>query len=137
MTPEQVKLVQESFKLVAPIADTAADIFYDRLFATAPQVRAMFPQDMKDQKKKLMQMIGTAVANLHQVDKIADAVAKLGARHVKYGVKDEHYDIVGAALLFTLKQGLGDKFTPDIESAWTATYGLLAGVMKDAAKNAA
>ncbi|MBC8790434.1 MAG: hemin receptor [Tagaea sp. CACIAM 22H2] len=137
MTPEQVKLVQESFKMVAPIADTAADIFYDRLFATAPQVRAMFPQDMKDQKKKLMQMIGTAVTNLHQVDKIADAVAKLGARHVKYGVKDEHYDIVGAALLFTLKQGLGDKFTPDTESAWTATYGLLAGVMKDAAKNGA
>ncbi|MBN9495846.1 MAG: hemin receptor [Alphaproteobacteria bacterium] len=135
MTPEQVKLVQESFKLVAPIADTAADIFYDRLFATAPQVRAMFPQEMKDQKKKLMQMIGTAVTNLHQVDKIADAVAKLGARHVKYGVKDEHYDIVGAALLFTLKQGLGDKFTPDTQAAWTATYGLLAGVMKDAAKN--
>lgn len=68
---------------------------------------------------------------------VADAVAKLGARHVKYGVKDKHYDIVGAALLFTLKQGLGDKFTPDTESAWTATYGLLAGVMKDAAKNAA
>lgn len=137
MTPEQVKLVQESFKSVAPIADAAADIFYDRLFATAPQVRALFPQDMKDQKKKLMQMIGTAVANLHQVDKIADAVAKLGARHVKYGVKDEHYDIVGAALLFTLKQGLGDKFTPDTQAAWTATYVLLAGVMKDAAKTGA
>jgi hemoglobin-like flavoprotein len=137
MTPAHVKLVQESFKLVAQIADTAADIFYDRLFATAPQVRALFPQDLKDQKKKLMQMIGTAVTNLHQVDKIADAVAKLGARHVKYGVKDEHYDVVGGALLFTLKQGLGAKFTPEVEAAWTETYGLLAGVMKDAAKNGA
>lgn len=137
MTPEQIKLVQDSFKSVAPIADAAADIFYARLFEVAPQVRPMFPQDMSGQKKKLMQMIGTAVNSLHQVDTIVAAVQDLGRRHVGYGVKDEHYDIVGAALLYTLGKGLGEAFTPEVEKAWAETYGLLASVMKDAAAKAA
>ncbi|MEO0763940.1 MAG: globin family protein, partial [Pseudomonadota bacterium] len=127
MTPEKVALVQESFKKVAPIADTAADIFYDKLFLMAPDVRPMFPEDMSEQKKKLMQMIGTAVSNLHQADIIVGAVEDLGRRHVGYGVEERHYDVVGAALLDTLAAGLGDAFTAEVKDAWTETYGLLAG----------
>jgi hypothetical protein len=86
MTPEQVRLVQESFAEVAPIADTAADLFYDRLFTIAPDVRPLFPDDLSQQKKKLMQMLGTAVTNLHQVETIIPAVQTLGRRHADYGV---------------------------------------------------
>ncbi len=133
LTPEKVKLVQDSFKLVEPIADTAADIFYDDLFEKNPSVRPMFSDDMTKQKTALMGMLGTAANNLHQVEKIVPAVQELGARHVGYGVKDEHYDAVAGSLLFTLEKGLGDKFTPDVKEAWTETYVLLAGVMKEAA----
>ena len=86
MTPEQITLVQASFQKVVPIAGTAADLFYDRLFETAPQTRALFPQDMAEQKKKLMAMLGTAVANLHKLDTILPAVQALGQRHKGYGV---------------------------------------------------
>ena len=137
MTPEQIALVQDSFKSVAPIADTAADLFYGRLFEVAPQLRPMFPQDMSEQKKKLMQMIGVAVNSLHQIETIVEPVQDLGHRHVGYGVKDEHYEIVGGALLWTLGQGLGDAFTPEVEEAWAEAYGLLATVMKEAAAEAA
>ena len=137
MTPEQIAMVQDSFKAVVPIAGPAADIFYGRLFEVAPQLRLMFPQDMTEQKKKLMQMIGVAVNNLHQVETVVSAVQELGRRHVDYGVKDEHYDIVGGALLWTLGQGLGDAFTPEVEAAWAEAYGLLATVMKEAAAEAA
>ena len=136
MTPEQVKMVQASFAMVEPIADTAADIFYDRLFEIAPDVRPMFPADMKDQKKKLMQTLSVAVKNLHKVETILPVVEELGARHVGYGVKDEHYDSVGAALLYTLEAGLGDDWTPELCDAWTETYLTLAGVMKQAAAEA-
>ncbi len=132
MTPEQIDLVQSSFKKVVPIADTAADIFYDRLFEIAPDTRALFPEVMTDQKKKLMQMIGVAVNGLKDLDAIVPAVQDLGARHNGYNVTDAHYDSVGAALLYTLDKGLGDDFTPETKAAWTETYGLLAGVMKDA-----
>ncbi|WP_416900016.1 MAG: globin family protein [Minwuia sp.] len=137
MTPEQVALVQGSFKKVAPIADTAADIFYDRLFEIAPEVRPLFPEDMREQKKKLMQMLATAVTNLHQVETIVAPVQALGKRHAGYDVKDEHYDKVGEALIFTLGKGLGDDFTPEVRDAWVETYGLVATTMKDAAKEAA
>ena len=137
MTPEKIALVQDSFAKVAPIAETAADIFYDRLFEIAPEVRPLFPEIMTDQKKKLMQMLATAVNGLKDLDAIEPAVQNLGARHVGYGVKEEHYDSVGAALLFTLGKGLGDDFTPEVEAAWTETYGILAGVMIDAQKAAA
>jgi len=133
MTPEKVKLVQDSFAQVAPIADKAADIFYDRLFEIAPDVRSMFPADMSDQKGKLMQTLGVAVNNLHQVETILPTVQELGRKHVAYGVKDEHYDTVGAALLYTLEKGLGDGFTPEVKEAWTETFVTVAGVMKEAA----
>lgn len=133
MTPEQVKLVQGSFAKVAPIADTAANLFYDRLFAIAPELRTLFPADLTEQKKKLMQMLGTAVTNLHQVEKILPAVQALGKRHAGYGVTAAHYAPVGAALLWTLEQGLGADFTPPVKEAWTATYTTVAGVMQAAA----
>jgi hemoglobin-like flavoprotein len=133
MTPDQVQLVQDSFAKVVPIADRAADLFYQRLFTIAPEVRVLFPEDLKSQKTKLMQMLATAVNNLHQVEKIVPAVQDLGRRHVGYGVKDAHYEPVGAALLWTLEQGLGPAFTPATREAWTATYATLAGVMKEAA----
>lgn len=136
MTPAQIDIVQSTFKKVAPIADTAADIFYDRLFEIAPDTRALFPEVMTDQKKKLMQMIGVAVNGLKDLDAIVPAVKELGARHVGYNVTEAHYDSVGSALIFTLGKGLGDDFTPEAETAWTETYGLLAGVMKDAQKEA-
>lgn len=132
MTRDQIVIVQDSFKKVVPIAATAADLFYDRLFAIAPEVRPLFPGDLKEQKKKLIAMLATAVTNLHQVDSIAPAVADLGKRHAAYGVKAEHYQPVGAALLWTLEQGLGPDFTPPVKDAWTSAYLLLAGVMQDA-----
>jgi hemoglobin-like flavoprotein len=133
MTPEQVKLVQDSFAKVVPIAGTAADLFYDRLFTIAPEVRSLFPSDLAEQKKKLMQMLATAVTNLHQVEKIIPAVEDLGRRHVAYGVTDKHYEPAGAALLWTLEQGLGPDFTPPVKAAWTETYMTVAGVMQKAA----
>ena len=129
MTPQQVQLVQSSFKKVVPIAATAADLFYDRLFEIAPETRTLFPQDLTQQKGKLMSMLGTAVANLHQLETILPAVRDLGRRHKGYGVGSEHYAPVGAALLWTLEKGLGADFTPEVKAAWTDTYTALAGVM--------
>lgn len=137
MTPDQIAIVQDSFKKVVPIAATAADLFYDRLFAIAPEVRPLFPESLAEQKKKLIAMLATAVTNLHQIGTIAPAVAELGKRHASYGVTPEHYQPVAAALLWTLEQGLGPDFTPPVKEAWTNAYVLIAGVMQDAAAAAA
>src|SRR5215203_6918801 len=136
MTPAQVQLVQESFKKVVPIADQAADLFYDRLFTIAPELRRLFPQDLSQQKKKLMQMLATAVVNLHQLQKILPAVQALGLRHAGYGVTDKHYQIVGRALLWTLEQGLAADFTPAVKEGWAETYRTVAGIMRNAAGSA-
>ena len=129
MTPQQVALVQTSFKKVVPIAATAADLFYNRLFEIAPDTRALFPKDLTEQKGKLMSMLGTAVTNLHKLDTILPAVKDLGQRHKGYGVTAAHYAPVGAALLWTLEKGLGPDFTPEVKMAWTETYTALTGVM--------
>jgi len=128
LTSTQIKLVQDSFALVAPIADTAAQLFYGRLFELDPSLRHMFKSDMKEQGRKLMQMLSVAVHALDNLDGIISAVQALGQRHVGYGVTMEHYAIVGDALLWTLEQGLGKAFTPDVKEAWTAVYGLLTQV---------
>ena len=133
MTPHQIKLVQTSFAQVAPIAATAADLFYGRLFEVAPEVRAMFPDDLSGQKKKLMAMLGTAVAGLSHLDTLLPAVRALGQRHAGYGVSAEQYVPVGAPLLWTLEKGLGDAFTAETREAWATTYRVLAGTMIEAA----
>jgi hemoglobin-like flavoprotein len=133
MTPDQIKLVQDSFKSVEPIAAQAADLFYDRLFEIAPEVRPLFPTDLAVQKGKLMSMLTTAVTNLHQVEKIVPAVQDLGKRHVSYGVNSVHYKPVGEALVWTLNKGLGPAFTPPVKDAWVAAYTTLATVMTEAA----
>lgn len=137
MTPEQVKLVQESFKNVEPIAMQAADLFYDRLFQIAPEVKSLFPADLASQKQKLMSMLTTAVTNLHQVEKIVPAVQDLGRRHVGYGVKEGYYKPVGEALIWTLDKGLGPAFTAPVKEAWVAAYTTLVTVMTQAAATVA
>ncbi|HUB47395.1 MAG TPA: globin family protein [Acetobacteraceae bacterium] len=136
MTLEQQTLVQTSFAKVAPIADTAALLFYDDLFRREPRLRSMFKDDMTEQRQKLMSMLGTAVVNLRQWDKIAAAVRALGKRHVAYGVVPADYATVGAALIATLEKGLGDDFTPEVRDAWIACYTAIVGEMMDATAEA-
>ena len=133
MTPNQIKLVQTSFAQVVPIAATAADLFYGRLFEIAPHVRPMFPADLTEQKKKLMAMLGTAVAGLSHLDTLMRTVRALGRRHAGYGVKPRHYAPVGSVLLWTLEQGLGTAFTPEVKDAWATAYIVLSTTMIDAA----
>jgi hemoglobin-like flavoprotein len=129
MNPSQIKLVQESFAKVGPIADQAAVIFYDRLFAVAPQVKAMFPADMTEQRKKLMATLSVVVNGLGDLETILPAASALATRHVSYGAKAEHYPVVGGALLWTLEKGIGDNWTPEVADAWTAAYETLSGFM--------
>jgi len=129
MTPQQITLVQATFADVKPIATTAAELFYNRLFTLDPALRPLFKGDMGQQGQMLMSMIGAAVSGLKDLERLAPVVRQLGARHVRYGVQAQHYATVGSALLWTLDQGLGDKFTPAVREAWTAAYTLLSDVM--------
>lgn len=130
MTPEQIELVQQGFRAVAPIRTEAAAIFYRRLFTIAPELRALFGStDMAAQGNKLMASLGFVVQGLKQPDTILPAIKALARRHAGYGVRDVHYEIVGQALIETLEEGLGDAFTPRAREAWQAAYTMLSQVM--------
>lgn len=126
MTESQIFAVEQSFAKVRPIAHVAADLFYARLFETAPSVRAMFPDDMAEQKRKLMAMLGAVVGMLRTPQTLIPAVEQLGKRHVNYGTRPEHFGAVGAALLWTLEQGLGNDYTTEVADAWTTAFGVIA-----------
>ena len=133
MTPEERKLVQSSFAAVAPISEQAAELFYGRLFEIAPEVKPLFKGDMKAQGRKLMQMLSAAVSGLDDLGALVPVVQDLAKRHTGYGVTAAHYKPVGEAVIWTLEQGLGDKFTPPVRNAWVKTYGILSNTMIDAA----
>ena len=133
MTPAEKSLVQTSFAKVAPIAEQAAALFYGRLFEMDPSLRPLFKGDIREQGRKLMNMIAFCVQGLDALDQLVPAVQGPGKRHAGYGVTDAHYATVGGALLWTLEQGLGPDFTPDVKAAWTTVYTVLATTMKDAA----
>jgi hemoglobin-like flavoprotein len=135
MTPQQIELVQKTFADIKPIAATAAELFYGRLFMIDPELRPLFKGDIRQQGQMLMSMLGVAVNGLDKLETLAPAVRQLGARHVSYGVRDEHYATVGAALLWTLGQGLGVAFTPTVREAWVSAYALLSHVMQEGARD--
>jgi hemoglobin-like flavoprotein len=137
MTPNQIDLVQRSWNQVAPMGEAAILMFYERLFFVDPSLRMLFRHNMKDQSRKVLAMLSFTVAGLSRPHEILPLVQSMGRRHSSYGVRDEHYDTVGSALLWTLEQGLGSSFTPAVREAWTAAFGVLANAMKDAAKVAA
>ena len=137
MTPQQVTAVQTSFAAVKPIADTAAALFYERLFAVAPEYRRLFTGDMARQGRMLMNMLATAVSGLTHPEKIIAPLKELGHRHAVYGVAETEYQVVGGALLWTLERGLGVAFTNEVKDAWTAAYAMIAGVMQQGAREAA
>jgi len=133
MTLDQKQLVQSIWEKVVPISEVAATLFYSRLFELDPSTRPLFKHtNMPEQRKKLMHVIGVAVNGLSMLDQLIPTVRNLGRRHVAYGVSDEHYTSVGKALIWTLEQGLGADFTPEVKEAWTTVYGLLAETMKNA-----
>jgi hemoglobin-like flavoprotein len=133
MTRDQIALVQSSFQAVQPILEPAAMMFYDRLFDLDPALRALFRGSREDQARKLAQALAVVVTSIDRPEKIRGAVEALGRRHVGYGVRDEHYETVGKALLWTLEQGLGEAFSSEVRDAWTAAYGWLAFTMQRAA----
>ena len=136
MTPQQIELVKKTWVMVVPIADTAAELFYGRLFELEPSYRAMFKNDMAEQGKKLMKTINIAVEALDDVEPLIPVLKQMGADHAGYGVVDRDYNVVGAALLWTLEKGLGDVFTDEVKNAWAAVYEVLANTMKAGAAEA-
>lgn len=132
MTNDDKLLVQRSWEQVLALKDAAPRLFYQKLFEMDPSLRGLFKGDMEEQGAKLVQMITAAVRGLDKLDALLPVVRNLGARHGVYGVRDEHYATVAAALIATLEQGLGSAFTPEVKSAWIKTYGVLSQTMREA-----
>ncbi|WP_437126569.1 globin family protein [Pelagibius marinus] len=129
LSTKEIELVQESFALVDPIADDAAGLFYKRLFEIDPSTQALFKGDMADQGRKLMSVLKTAIAGLDRFEQLVPVLKIMGQRHLTYGVEFKHYESVAKALLWTLKEGLKEAFTPEMEQAWAKVYSALAEVM--------
>jgi len=137
MSPEQKMLVKATWSKVVPIADAAAAMFYNRLFEIDVSIQPLFKSvDMAEQRRKLIQALATVVNGLDNLAQLVPVLENLGKGHVRYGVTDKHYDSVGAALLWTLEQGLKEAWTPAVKDAWTAAYRAVAGVMLGAARQA-
>lgn len=136
LTDQQKQLVQSSFREVSPVADEVSVKFYDQLFRLAPSVRSLFPDDLTEQRRKLMYTLTLVVANLKNLDEVVPTIEALGRRHVGYGAAPAHYEIVGQALLSALAQGLGPSFTDEVKQAWIAAYGVIQATMLKAAEAA-
>lgn len=133
MTEEQIVLVRRSWKMFRGVDPSiVGDTFYSKLFSDAPAVRRMFPSRMDDQYKKLMDMLSTIVARLDRINEMKGEIAAMGRRHANYGVKPAHYQLVGQALLWTLEQGLGRDWTPELASAWENCYHMISDAMINA-----
>jgi len=135
MTPQQKCVIRDTWQRVGALGDAAAALFYDRLFETNPSLRPLFSSaDMAAQRAKLIQALALVVASFDRLESLVPTLHALGRRHARYGVREEHYRQVGAALLWTLERGLGDAWSEEAEEAWSQAYAFVSGVMSTAAQ---
>jgi len=131
-----LQALETSFDLVAPRGDELMDEFYARLFAAAPGVRPLFPEDMQRQKTMLLGALVLLRKSLRNLDAIVPKLRDLGARHVAYGARPEHYPVVGAVLIASMAAVAGDEWMPEHESAWGAAFEIVAATMIEGAAQA-
>jgi hemoglobin-like flavoprotein len=129
MSPDQLELVRLSFAAAAPRADELTTTFYRRLFTTAPAARALFPDDLADQRRKLALALSTIVEATARPDELVPYLERLGRRHVGYGAVAEHYPVVADTLRSTLAEVLGPAWSPSLDEAWRAALQLVSDVM--------
>ena len=135
MTAAQKRLVRESFAEIREIAGPVSMLFYGRLFALDPSLRPMFRQDIALQGRKLMDMLTAVVDHLDEFESLTPTLRSLGQKHVGYGVRPEHYQTVGKALIWALTQALDERFYPELRAAWLATIQAVSdGMLKGAAE---
>jgi hemoglobin-like flavoprotein len=131
-----LEALETSFDLVAPRGEELMDVFYARLFAAAPGVRTLFPRDMETQKTMLLSALVLLRKSLRDLDAIVPTLRTLGARHVAYGARPEHYPVVGAALIESMAAIAGPAWKPEYEQAWGDAFGIVAGTMLEGAAEA-
>lgn len=130
MTPAEINTIKTTWKIFRGINPAVVgDVFYSKLFADNRSLRKMFPASMDAQYRKLVDMLNSIVLHLDDMDSLADEIKAMAIRHAGYGVRPAHYKVVGDALLWTLKQGLGRDWNEDVEAAWKKCYSKLAAIM--------
>lgn len=133
MTKAQIQIVKKSWSIFRDIdPQLVGDVFYSRLFLKAPALKKMFPHSMEEQHKKLVDMLSMIVSRLERIDEFTEEIQDLAIRHIKYGVKVWHYELVGDALLWTLEKGMGNDWNNEVREAWFTCYTILADSMINA-----
>ena len=135
MTPHQINLIKSSWAKVSMIDPVVVgSLFYGKIFEIAPAAREMFKGSMAEQSKKVLSMLNYVISKLDRLEDIMGEVVKLARRHTTYGVREEHYAVVGNALVWTLEKGLGDEWNEELQEAWADCYSTLATAMINAAE---
>ena len=128
--PLELDALETSFDLVAPRGDELVDVFYSRLFTTAPAVKPLFAStDLRKQKAMLLATLVLLRDSLRELDSLVPKLHALGARHVGYGAQPAHYPVVGQVLIGAMQKTAGDAWKPEYTAAWQEAYGVVQGVM--------
>ncbi len=130
MTPEQIRLIRESYPNIREVSGPLVELFYGRLFQTAPSVRPMFRNDIGVQARKFSDMLEALIEGLENFDQQQPALRAMGQRHVAYGVLPEHYDVLSAAFLWALGHMMYPDFPPSLKDAWAALMREVSDAMK-------
>src|SRR5688572_17381996 len=135
--PLDLDALETSFDLVAPRGDELVDVFYSRLFTTAPAVKPLFAStDLRKQKAMLLATLVLLRKSLRDLDSLVPKLHALGARHVGYGAQPAHYPVVGQVLIASMAEIAGDAWRPEYERAWGAAFDVVAGAMLEGAASA-
>jgi hemoglobin-like flavoprotein len=134
MTPDDVRMVQDSWRKMEPVKEIAAALFYTRLFELDPPLRHVCGEDLKESYQRFIQVISATVGGLARVEILLPAVREFGMRHPLPGETEQHHANVASALLWTLEKALRRDFTPEVKSAWIKAYGVLSQTVREVAR---
>ena len=130
MTQQQINVVRKTWSVFQKIDPVLiGEVFYEKLFTEHPFLRRLFTNSTQSQARKLIGMLDVIISRIDSLEDLNKDLQSLAVRHAHYGVKSEYYQPVGIALLWMLRQGLGEGWDDEVAAAWQACYDIIAGVM--------
>ncbi len=131
----QGELLETSFQEIVMHGEAVVTAFYERLFTCFPETKPLFAAtDMFEQRKKLQQSLTLIVEHMQHPEVLSSMLRELGLRHVTYGVRPEHYPLMGTVLLETFADFLGKHWTQAHHDAWVKGFEAVSSLMLQGAQ---
>ncbi|MEK9725970.1 MAG: globin domain-containing protein [Rhodospirillaceae bacterium] len=117
VSPQDQMVIQASFAVTEGGVEALAETFHAKLTGMDPSLPGPYAGDLRAFSQNFLATLSDLVDNLYSIGSMRGMLHDMGVDKAENGLRDDHYDTFGAALLAAFEDKLGSNYTPDVAAA--------------------